>query len=206
DRAGDRSRGAADHADGIGALVARSRDEPVLELEPLPDEPRDPPVRVGARPYAVVAAGARVQVDHQDALAVDQSGLHRHLEILGPDRVPDRVSAPLQRLERASPERGPHRGAGAEQLVEGPAVDLHELDAVDRREREGPGLVEKERRLPEVVPLAEVRQRQVRRSGPGRDLYVTAPYQVERIGGRALLHDELAGLEGHELHTLFELA
>src|SRR5262249_57931957 len=107
--------------------------------------------------------------------------------------------APLQRLERASPERGRHRGAGAEQLVEGPAVDLHERDAVDRREREGPGLVEKERRLPEVVPLAEVRQREVGRSGPGRDLYVTAPYQVERIGGRAPLPPEVAGRAGPEL-------
>src|SRR5688572_4544466 len=38
--AGDRPRRAVDHADGIGALVTRGRDQPVAVLLALPDEAR----------------------------------------------------------------------------------------------------------------------------------------------------------------------
>src|SRR5262249_45131653 len=81
DRPRDRSRGAADHADRVGALVTRGGNEPVLELETFPNESRNPPVRVGAGSDAVVTTSAGVQIDHQHRLAVDQPRLHRHLEV-----------------------------------------------------------------------------------------------------------------------------
>src|SRR5262249_8678801 len=85
--AGDGSGRAVHHADGVGALVASGGDEPVAIALSLTDELGLAAVRVGAAAHALVAAGAGREVDEEDALAVDEAGLHGHLQVLGRDGI-----------------------------------------------------------------------------------------------------------------------
>src|SRR5262249_29660583 len=72
--AGDRAGRAAHEARRIAALIAGDRNRPVVIFLALADEPRRAVVRVGAATHAIVAARARVQIDEEDALAVDEAG------------------------------------------------------------------------------------------------------------------------------------
>src|SRR6185295_4180348 len=62
-RARDGPGGTVHHAGGVGALVAGGGHEPVAVALPLPDEAGLALVGVRAAPHALVAAGARGEVD-----------------------------------------------------------------------------------------------------------------------------------------------
>ena len=166
DRARDGARRAADHAGRVGALIAGRGHQPVPELETLADESRDSSVRVGARPHAVVAARAGLEVDQQHALAVDEPRVHRHLQIFGLRGVPDSGASLLQALDRHFPELLFDVLMLFDEPIEVRSghLDRTQLDALDRGEREGPRLLEQNRGLSEVVALAQVRQREIGRA------------------------------------------
>src|SRR5439155_17615752 len=96
DRARDGPGRAIDHAHRVGALVAGGRHQPVAVLLPFADEARLAAVRVRAAPHALVAPGARGQVDEEHAFPVDQPRLHGHLEVLGGARPPPGRAAHLE--------------------------------------------------------------------------------------------------------------
>ena len=69
----DRVDRAADHAVRVEARPARAGDQELVEPEPLADQAGDAVVGVGAGLGALVAAGALLQVEHQQALGVEQA-------------------------------------------------------------------------------------------------------------------------------------
>ena len=73
---------AADHAQRIAALPAGGRDQIFVEAQAFADQPGDAVVRVGAGADAVIAAGAVLQIEHQQALrfhqALREKGIERH--------------------------------------------------------------------------------------------------------------------------------
>src|SRR5712671_6425345 len=64
---------AAHHAERIAALPARGRDEVLIEAEAVADQPGHAVMSVGASIHTGVAAGALLQVEHQQALRFHQS-------------------------------------------------------------------------------------------------------------------------------------
>ena len=81
ERAGNRASRAADHTDRVAALIASGHDVPMLVAQPLADESRRAAVRLRAGAYTVVAPRAGVEIDQQDAFAMDQARVHRHLQL-----------------------------------------------------------------------------------------------------------------------------
>src|SRR5437773_4192590 len=209
DRPGDGPRRAIHHADGIRALVAGRRHEPVAILLPLADEAGLAAMGVRATADALVAARARREVDQEDALAVDETGVHRHLQVFGGHGIARRGPPELEPGDHLRPERFLEvriaRGEGLEVGL-ADADDLHVLEGL---QGEGPRLVEEQRRLSRVVPLAQVGNRHVRGAGTHARLHVAAPDEIEAVRRGPLLRDHLPRLEREQLrfllHPLHEL-
>src|SRR5262249_20086256 len=102
--AGDRPRRALHHADGVGALVAGGGDQPSAVFLALADELGAAGVGVGAAADEFVATRAGREVDQQHALAVDEPGVHRHLQVFAGSRVAGDGAASLQALQRLGPQ------------------------------------------------------------------------------------------------------
>ena len=64
---------ATDEAIGIGARAARAGDQPLVDPQPLADQPRDALMRVAAGLGAFVAAGAGFEVENEKPLGVVQA-------------------------------------------------------------------------------------------------------------------------------------
>ena len=131
--AADRADRAADHAIRVEAGAARAGHQELVEPQALADQPGDAVVRVGARLGAFVAAGALLQVEHQQALGVheplaEEVAERRHARAcwralavgLEPLRAPTSVTAGLD------------VGELVEDRVEVLGADPHDVDVVER--------------------------------------------------------------------------
>ena len=116
----DRADRTADHAQRIAALAARGGDQVLVEPQPFADQPRHAVVRVRARPHALVAARALLEIEHAAGSAPPSAPACRK-SVIGRD------------LGRARP-LAVHLGALARDLLEAGA-DVGERAAASARSR-----------------------------------------------------------------------
>ncbi len=180
-RPADRAGRTADHADRIGALITGGRDAVVGDAGAFTDEARDAAVRRGAGANAVVALGARIQIDQQHALAVNQPAVHRRPQGLDGSRIANRESSFLEPRDDRVPELLLDARAGLQRAPKLAAADAHELDVFERCQRHRPRLFQQETDLAGIVSLPQVRDGQLPILLAHRDFHVAAPDQVEGI-------------------------
>ena len=146
------------------------------------------------RAHAFVAARAGLEIDEQHALAVDQA------------RSPSRTAAAARAADCRPPGRDcfsrativSHSRASTsgprQQLLQVVARDLHQLDVLERRQRERPRLVQQQRRLArpsrpcagrwrDTAPPPAARRPSRSRRAPGRTRRTASPCSAIGLPG-----------------------
>src|SRR5262249_3871988 len=154
----------ADQTRGVRTLIAGVRYHPVPIVVAFADEAGRAAVRARARAHAVIAARAEIHVDEHHALAMNEPGVHCHLQILRGEGIAHPGAAFRQPVDALAPELLSDRRRGANDVLERLAPDAHEFDVLERLERERPRLVEQQRDLAGVVALAQISDREIARA------------------------------------------
>src|SRR5262245_23048892 len=195
--AADRAELAREHAVGDAAVVATRSEQEVAVLDAALADARDAVlVRLDAALDAHVAARALGHVDDERLARLDDL-------VLGADLAGPRarrgllVGEELRLVDAAHAleHRRLHVGQFVEERQERRLRDLHEVHAVDGRDRGAARLVLDERDLAEERVLAEPRDDLL----AARDLGVAGAHEEERVAGLALRDDRRALLGDDEL-------
>jgi hypothetical protein len=192
--AADRSHWAPHHAQWVATLPARGGDQILVETQAFAHKPANPVVSVCASAYALIAARAAVQVEHEQALRFHQAVCEELI-----DRQVLHLGEALAILGKAFACDGfqsrPHIGEVLQHEFEVIARDTHDLDVVERRAGCRAGHAVQKGHLAEVASASKVGKNQLSARPVLRDLYEADANQVKAVGRFALAANDLARAE-----------
>ncbi len=178
----DRADGAADHAEWIAALPARGRHQVFVEAQAFAHQAAHAVVCIGAGAYALIAARAAFQVEHQQALRFHQSLGEKlvHGNIFGSDGA---ASVFFQPFVGRGLQAVPNVGKLVEHQLKIFSRDAHDLDVVESRAGRGARAAGEQRDLAEVAAPRQIGEHQFASELLFGNLHEADADQIEAVGG-----------------------